>query len=198
MSKPLSLKQKRFCEEYMIDLNATQAAMRAGYSPKTANEQGARLLAKVSVQKYLQEQAQTLSEKATLASESVLKRFGKIAFSDIRTYFDKNGKLKPIHELDDDAAAAIASIEVEELWVGNGKSRTQVGVVKKIRFFDKIRALEAINKMMGWNAAERVQHEVGESFLDLLKKTSVDSKTAATGSVNQQIPHSKTKSRNRQ
>jgi phage terminase small subunit len=180
MSKPLSLKQKRFCEEYMIDLNATQAAMRAGYSPKTANEQGARLLAKVSVQKYLQEQAQTLSEKATLASESVLKRFGKIAFSDIRTYFDKNGKLKPIHELDDDAAAAIASIEVEELWVGNGKSRTQVGVVKKIRFFDKIRALEAINKMMGWNAAERVQHEVGESFLDLLKKTSVDSKTAAT------------------
>lgn len=49
----LSAKQKRFCDEYLIDLNATQAAIRAGYSEKTANEQGARLLTKVSVQEYL-------------------------------------------------------------------------------------------------------------------------------------------------
>ena len=46
----MTAKQERFVEEYLIDLNATQAAIRAGYSPKTANEQGARLLAKVSVQ----------------------------------------------------------------------------------------------------------------------------------------------------
>lgn len=51
----LTAKQKRFCEEYIIDCNATQAAIRAGYSEKTANEQGTRLLAKVSVQKYIKE-----------------------------------------------------------------------------------------------------------------------------------------------
>ena len=49
----LTAKQKRFCDEYLIDLNATQAAIRAGYSARTANEQGARLLANVSVQEYI-------------------------------------------------------------------------------------------------------------------------------------------------
>ena len=50
MAKKLTEKQKRFVEEYLIDLNATQAAIRAGYSPKTANEQGTQNLAKLSIQ----------------------------------------------------------------------------------------------------------------------------------------------------
>lgn len=63
-------KQKRFCDEYLIDCNATQAAIRAGYSPKTANEQGNRLLANVSIKAYIDERLEQLhSEKIADAQE---------------------------------------------------------------------------------------------------------------------------------
>jgi phage terminase small subunit len=75
----LTDKQQRFCEEYLIDLNATQAAIRAGYSVKTANEQGARLLANVSVSAYIEEKQAVISEKLDLSHEWVLLRFKEIS-----------------------------------------------------------------------------------------------------------------------
>ena len=62
MARKLTDKQKKFVEEYLIDLNATQSAIRAGYSPKTANEQGARLLANVSIQEAI---AESMAETTT-------------------------------------------------------------------------------------------------------------------------------------
>jgi phage terminase small subunit len=75
----LTDKQKRFCEEYLIDLNGTQAAMRAGYSENTANEQASRLLANVSIQEYIQKRQNKLSEKLEINQEWVLKRFKEIS-----------------------------------------------------------------------------------------------------------------------
>lgn len=77
----LNEKQKRFCDEYLIDLNATQAAIRAGYSPKTANEQGARLLANVSVQARLQEALKKRAARVEITQDRVLKEFAAIGFS---------------------------------------------------------------------------------------------------------------------
>ena len=68
----LSLKQKRFCDEYLIDLNATQAAIRAGYSKKTAREQASRLLSNVNVQAYIQEQMKARSERTQISQDKVL------------------------------------------------------------------------------------------------------------------------------
>ena len=65
-------KQKRFCDEYLIDCNATQAAIRAGYSPKTANEQGNRLLANVSIKTYIDEQLEQLHNEKTADAQEVL------------------------------------------------------------------------------------------------------------------------------
>lgn len=65
-------KQKRFCDEYLIDANATQAAIRAGYSSKTANEQGARLLANVSVKKYIEEHMEQMKSDKIATAEEVL------------------------------------------------------------------------------------------------------------------------------
>lgn len=65
-------KQKRFCDEYLIDANATQAAIRAGYSPKTANEQGARLLANVSVKNYIEEHMRRIQSDKIATAEEVL------------------------------------------------------------------------------------------------------------------------------
>lgn len=65
-------KQKRFCDEYLIDCNATQAAIRAGYSQKTANEQGNRLLANVSVKAYIDERLEQLHTKKTADAQEVM------------------------------------------------------------------------------------------------------------------------------
>lgn len=170
----LNEKQKRFCEEWMIDMNSTQAATRAGYSAKTANEQGARLLAKVSVQTYIRELREKLSKKMEITQERVLQELGRIAFSDIRRYYNEDGSLKKITELDDDAAAALSGVEVDELFSGFGEEREHVGYTKKIKRFDKIAAAGHINKMMGWNAPEKIEHS-GDSFLDLLMQTSATS-----------------------
>lgn len=69
----MTKKQKRFAEEYLVDCNATQAAIRAGYSEKTANEQGARLLAKVSIKAYIDEHLKTMSDKTIADATEIMK-----------------------------------------------------------------------------------------------------------------------------
>lgn len=81
----LTAKQQRFCEEYLIDLNGTQAAVRAGYSIRTANEQSTRLLAKVHAQTYIQELKAKRSKDTEITAAMVLKRLADIAFTDIDT-----------------------------------------------------------------------------------------------------------------
>ena len=69
----LNDKQKQFCEEYIIDLNGTQAAIRAGYSKKTANEQAAQLLAKLSIQEYICELKNKRSERVKYSQDELMR-----------------------------------------------------------------------------------------------------------------------------
>lgn len=78
----LTEKQKRFCEEYLIDLNATQAAKRAGYSEKTAFSIGVENLKKPLIQEYLQDLMKYRSERTGVTAEKVIEELEKIAFSD--------------------------------------------------------------------------------------------------------------------
>ncbi|WP_084651056.1 terminase small subunit [Pseudomonas canadensis] len=80
----LTAKQQRFVDEYLIDLNATQAATRAGYSKKTANEQGSRLLANVSVSAAIHQRMNERSGRVEITQDMVLRELAKIGFSDIR------------------------------------------------------------------------------------------------------------------
>lgn len=68
----MNAKQRRFCDEYLIDCNATQAAIRAGYSKKTANEQAARLLANVNIKSYIDEQLERIHNEKTADAQEVL------------------------------------------------------------------------------------------------------------------------------
>lgn len=77
--KKLTPKQERFCREYVVDLNATQAAIRAGFSAKTANEQGARMLAKVSIQAFIGELQAEVSQKLGITQEWVINRLKEIS-----------------------------------------------------------------------------------------------------------------------
>ena len=78
----LTEKQKRFCEEYLIDLNATQAAIRAGYKAKTARSQGQRMLTKVDIQRRIADLMKERSDRTALTSDSVLQELSRIAMAE--------------------------------------------------------------------------------------------------------------------
>lgn len=150
-SNGLTAKQERFAQEYLIDSNATQAAIRAGYSAKTAGSQAFDLLQKPEIQHYLNEARNRTAQKLEITRERVLAEYAKMAFADPRKFFREDGTLKLITELDNDTAAALAAFEVTEEFDGQGPNRYQVGDTKKIKWADKRAALDSINRMMGWN-----------------------------------------------
>jgi len=134
----LNDKQRRFADEYLIDLNATKAAERAGYSPKTANEQGARLLANVSVQALLTECMQARAKRTEITQDRVLQEIARIAFFDPRTLVDEEGKPIPLKQLDADSAAVVAGLKLEML-----------GAVREYKIADKLKALDQCMSHLG-------------------------------------------------
>lgn len=147
--KSLPPMQARFVDEYIVDLNATQAAKRAGYSPRTAHVIGHLLLKKVLVAAAVDQRLAHRSAKVHISADDVLAALRRLLGSDVRQAFAENGSLKPIHELPDDVALAISSVETDELFDGSGKDRVQVGVVRKVKFWDKTKAAELCARHLG-------------------------------------------------
>lgn len=145
MAARLTDKQKRFVTEYLVDLNATQAAIRAGYSEKTACEQGARLLANVKVQAAVQKGKAERAKRTEITQDRVLLEYARIAFFDPRKLFDDEGNPKHITELDDETAAALAGLDVEKRVDDNGVET----YTKKYKIADKLRALEMTGRHLG-------------------------------------------------
>lgn len=143
MSK-LTPKRQKFVDEYLVDLNATQAAIRAGYSKKTANPAAGRLLSNVSIQTAIQEGRQKLQARTEITQDRVVEELAAIAFFDPRELFDGDGNLIPVQDLPRNVAVALAGIEtVTEL---NG---TEVLHNKKYKFAQKIQALVQLGKHLG-------------------------------------------------
>ena len=142
----LTDKQRRFVDEYLVDLNATQAAKRAGYKDPNIGRQ---LITKNNVSEEIQKRKKELSEKINITQERVLREYAKIAFFDPRNLFQDNGQPKDITMLDDDTAGALAGLDVLEEYEGSGRDREFVGYTKKYKIADKLRALEALGKHLG-------------------------------------------------
>ncbi|PUZ25032.1 terminase small subunit [Chitinophaga parva] len=145
----LNEKQKRFCEEYLVDLNATKAAIRAGYSQATAYSQGHDLLKKPEVQAYLAEKRKELQERTGITVERVLREYARIAFFDPSSLYTVDGGLKQVRDLDADTAAVIAGVEVHEDFVSDSPNKEAIGQTKKVKFVDKIRALDSLSRHLG-------------------------------------------------
>lgn len=142
-------KHKRFCEEYMIDLNGKQAAIRTGYSEDRAEVTASELLAREDVKLYLIELKRKAADKLEIKRDRVLKEYARIAFADIRKYYDEGGNLLSPDQLDDDAAAALAGIEVfEEFEMAKG-TKKKIGNTKKIKLSNKLQALDSLAKHLG-------------------------------------------------
>jgi len=138
--KPLTPKQERFVAEYLVDLNATQAAIRAGYSAKTAEQQGPRLLGNVVVAAAIGEAQARHLAAVDVSAQRVLKELAAIGFSDIRAIFDENGQLRPVNELPDGVASVIASVEVTKQRTRTADETTTEEWVSKVKAWDKTRA----------------------------------------------------------
>ena len=147
--RKLAPMQSVFVQEYLIDLNATQAAIRAGYSAKTAEQQGYQLLQKPSVQAAIAARQKEREQRIAVTADRVLLEAARLALFDPRKLFNDDGSPKGITELDDDTAAAVAGIEVVEQFEGSGKDRVFVGYLKKYRIADKNQALEKLFRHHG-------------------------------------------------
>ncbi|MEZ5691181.1 MAG: terminase small subunit [Rickettsiales bacterium] len=145
----LNTKRKRFVEEYVIDLNGTQAAIRAGYSKKTARITASKLLAKANIQEAIAKLQNKISNKLEISAERVLKEYSRLAFLDIRKIFNDDGSLKSVHEIDDDTIAAISGLEVESLFDNEGGNKSKIGSLHKIKLSDKRAALDSIARHLG-------------------------------------------------
>src|SRR5262245_37073092 len=151
---PLTAKQTRFVAEYLVDLNATQAAIRAGYSRRSAEQQAYENLRKPEIAQAITAGKAQQLETANLSAARVLEELRRLAFTDFRTFFDADGNLKPVEDLDDDQAACLASHEVV---IKNGKAGDgQTVEIHKIKLWDKMRALELLAKHFGL-VTERVE-----------------------------------------
>jgi phage terminase small subunit len=142
-------KAERFVLEYLRDCNAAQAAIRAGYSAKGAKVQGHRLMKRPEIAAQIAAHAAKVAQGPELTPERVRRELARIAFADPRKLYDENGNLRPVHELDDDTAAAVAAIEHEELFEGRGRDREQVGTVRKLKQWDKNKALDIASRVLG-------------------------------------------------
>lgn len=124
MARELTDKQRLFVAEYLVDLNATQAAIRAGYSKKTAASQGQRLLRNVEISNALSEAYGARIERTGITADRVLEEYARLGFSDMRQFlsWDASGVLwKDSEDLDEGAAACIS--EVSETISEGGRTR---------------------------------------------------------------------------
>ena len=178
-TKALNPKQERFVAEYLVDLNATQAAIRAGYSPKTAGVQAFDLLKKPEIAAALERQRNQHAKNTGLTVERVLTEAMRLAFFDIRRLTDAEGNPIPINQLDDDTAAAIQGLEL-----ATERSRDEDGsvtMVRKYKLADKNAALERLFKHLGLFQKDNDQNNPAKALQALLDVVD-GSKLPLTGS----------------
>jgi phage terminase small subunit len=137
-------RQEAFAAEYVIDRNGTQAAIRAGYSPRTANEQAVRLLANVSVRLRVDELLARASEKAGLSAELVMESLVRELKFDPADLYDEWGNFKPIHEMPPDARKCLVSMETAQV----GSPDAPV-MIQKVKWVNPTQAREQAMKHLG-------------------------------------------------
>lgn len=138
-------KQKRFCDEYLVDLNATQAAIRAGYSVNTAKEMGYENLTKPHIQKVIAKRIAERSKRTGVNQDRIVNELAKIAFVNILDIVDEEGRIRS--DATEEDLACIESIKHKESSSINGDSTE-----REVKIASKLKALELLGKHVGmWN-----------------------------------------------
>lgn len=159
--RKLTVRQQRFVEEYLIDANASQAAIRAGFSKKQANSAGARLLRHPLVKEAVRKATADRSARLRITADRVLREYARIAFADIRNFTGQGtAGLKAVADLSDDDAAAVVEL--------TGTSEGDGGV--KVKLHDKKKALDAIARHLGLFTKGREERENPEVAAERIRQ----------------------------
>lgn len=157
----LTAKQQRFVAEYLIDLNQTQAAIRAGYSEKTAAEQASRLLTNVKVSEAVQAAMKARSERTDIDADWVLKRLARDATADLADLYDDAGQLLPVKEWPMAwRTGLVAGIEtVQEREGTDAEGKPEFVTVRKVKLLDRTKLVELIGKHVDVGAfKDKIEH----------------------------------------
>lgn len=167
-NKKLTDKQEMFCREYLIDLNATQAAIRAGYSEKTARSIGQRMLTNVDIEKRLSELKGDRNERVSVNADYVLDRLIQIDQLDVADILDENGDLLPVREWSKAWRTSVNAIEVIQMSKGDMDIET---FLKKVKLPDKLKNLELLGKHVDVQAfKDKIETDVNLSSKPLTKE----------------------------
>ena len=162
----LTAKKRLFAKEYLVDLNATQAAIRAGYSAKTAASQGERLLRDVDVQALINAGMAARSERTQINADYVLKRLVEIDQLDVLDILDNAGNFKPIMEWPKVWRQTLSGVDLQEIMLGDVET-----VIRKIKWPDKLRNLELLGKHVAVSAfREQVEVSVTHTLSERMAK----------------------------
>ena len=161
--RKLTDKQRIFIKEYLVDLNATQAAIRAGYSKKTAEIIGHENLRKPNIATIIQEEMDKRAAKIDITAEKVLQELAKLAFGNIKNLYDENGQLLHPRDLPDEVSATITEVTERVVQVGEGNATLE----RKFKVSDKKASLELLGKHLKL-FTEKIEHsgEGGEPLFN--------------------------------
>ena len=162
MNNSLTPKRRRFVDEYLVDLNATQAAIRAGYSPKTARSAGSRLLTNVNIKPVIQAAMDARAKRLEISADNVLKELARIGFADIRdlvAWDEEHVRFRPSGQLTDDQAAAISEVLAETKRFTDNQGNTETTIKLKLKTHDKLAALRDIGRHLKL-FTDQVEHQV--------------------------------------
>lgn len=147
MENKLTAKQQRFVEEYLIDLNGTQAAIRAGYSKKTANVISSENLAKPNISAEIVRLRAARSKRTEVTADSVVEALAAVRDMDVADIMTDDWGLKPISEWPDEWRRNISGLDVLE--IARGGEDAVMSVLKKIKWPDKLKTLELLGRHAG-------------------------------------------------
>lgn len=136
-----------FAQNYAVMHNATQAALRTGYSAKTARNIGYNLLQRPAISERVHEIVKSKWAAVHMDGDEIIARLSRLARVDVRDVLSDDGALLDPKALTDQGAAAIAGVEVQEIWEGKGKSKKKVGQVSKVKLRDPTAALRMLAEM---------------------------------------------------
>lgn len=153
----LTQKQRLFVDEYLIDLNATQAAIRAGYSKRTAGQIGDENLKKPQISQAIKAAMDSRNKRAQVNADYVLNRLVEIDQLDVLDILRDDMSFKPLSEWPKAWRQYLVGFDIAEMFEGQGEDRSMVGLMKKIKWPDKVKNLELLGRHFGM-FKDKVEH----------------------------------------
>lgn len=149
VEESLNDKQKQFCREFVVDFNATQAAIRAGYSEKSARSQSCELLTKPNIQAFLADLKAKRSKKTQITAERVLQELARIGLSDIGEFVDHENNPVVVKNLKKGLRAAVSAVKYKKRIYFDSNGQPVTVESHEVALWDKLSALDKIGRHLG-------------------------------------------------